>query len=346
MKPVQLILAPIADEGWRTLDVETTSTRWPRRILVIPGALVLAREVEAQGRTEAQAKATALAALAPDLAMPADTTICALGSQANGKRIAYVAARAVIASLLTSARARDYAPEAVTPDYALLPLPSTGGATVVMATDCIVRTANSGFACQPDMLDIMLGELQPNAVTFVEAASRLAQNGASPPNLMPAARTTKRSTGLRAPWLAGAAVVVAFSAFCALPWVETNQLNASTETLRREIVATAKVALPEGARVVNALAQLREASMPKAQATDTLDRATVMIEGLARSSGVAVARLELDADAVRAHVGVSSTSLLQPLRDHVIAHGLQLVETPGLSQPNSIPVQLELVGQR
>lgn len=343
MKPVQLILAPVADEGWRTLDVETAPARWPRRILVIPGALVLAREVEAQGRTEAQAKAAALAALTRHLASAADANICALGPPLNGKRTAYIAARAVIASLLTSARARGYAPDAVTPDFALLPSPSSGGATVVMSSDCLVRTTSGGFACQPDMLDLMLEGLEPNIVTFEAAISQRARDkGEPPPDLTPAAGNAERQPVSHALRIACGAAVAALTVFCTLPWIEAHQLDASTEMLRQEILTTAQKALPEGTRVVNALGQLREFDMPRSQAADALDQATVMIEGLARSPGVAVARLELDTDTVRAHVGVSSTSLLQPLRDHIASHGLQLVETPGLSQPNNIPVQLEL----
>ena len=58
MKTVQLILPP-AHEGdtWRTSSVQTSASRGPARILLAPGALVMARNVKALGRTDAQARA-------------------------------------------------------------------------------------------------------------------------------------------------------------------------------------------------------------------------------------------------------------------------------------------------
>jgi len=337
------MFAPLRDsDNWRTLDA-MASSRGPSRLLVLPGALVLAREVAPAGRTEAQARAAALAALAPELAMPTDACICALGPSRNGKRMAFVVARHVLDRAIAAAKANGFAPDAIVPDYALLPEPQGEEAIVATGAECIVRLSGAGFGCPPDLLPTLLGE-RPRRPIDIAAAARATTAApalANLPSLQLSSSAAARTDRSALPVLAAASLAAALAIYAALPWIDVARLNAATADLRRETEQVARAALPNAQRIVNPLAQLREARMPAASAATGLEQAATLLEGLSRSPGVSIARLELADGAMRAQVGVSNTSLLQPLRDHAAARGYQLVETPGPSQPNSIPVDLQ-----
>ena len=343
MKTVQLILPPANDgDTWRATSVQTSTARGPARILLAPGALVMARIVESLGRTDAQARAATLSRLAPDMAMPASECVCALAPVQGDTRMAHVMARRALEALIERAKANGHAPEAVIADFALLPAPEAGGAIIAQHGDCLVRTETSAFACERDLLPMLLGERQVQEVDFESAAAAFIRQGRhlAVPNLFVAGGATKTSAPQVMPIAAAMAAAAALTIFAALPWIEAGQLNAATAHLRAEAETVARMALPSAQRIVNPLAQLREAGLPRARAAAGLENAVTVVEGLARSPGVAIARLSFDGEAVTAHVGVPNTSLLQPMRDHVAASGLQLVETPGLSEPNSIPVEL------
>lgn len=344
MRPVQLMFAPLRDgDGWRTLSA-MASLRGPSRLLVLPGALVLARDVSPAGRTEAQARAAALAALAPELAMQPDTCVCALGPPRDGKRLAFVVARDVLDRNVSVAKSKGFAPDAILPDYALLPEPLGSEAVVATGVECAVRLPGAGFGCSPELLPVLLGDYPQRTVDFDSTArATIAGAGfASLPTLEAASGAAARADRSALPALAIASLAAALAIYATLPWIEVAQLNAATAELRRETERVARAALPEAQRIVNPLAQLREARMPAASAAAGLEQAATLLEGLSRSPGVSIARLELVDGAMHAQVGVSSTSLLQPMRDHAAASGYQLVETPGPSQPNSIPVDLQL----
>jgi type II secretory pathway component PulL len=343
MKTVQLILPPASDgDVWRTSSVQTSAARSPARILLVPGALVMARSVESLGRTDAQARAATLSRLAPDMAMPASDCVCALSPVQGDTRMAHVMARAALDALVDRAKANGHAPEAVIADFALLPAPEAGGAIVAQHGDCLVRTETSAFACERDLLPLLLGERQVQEVDFESAVAACIRQGRHllVPNLFVAGGTAKKSAPQVMPIAAAMAAAAALTIFAVLPWIEAGQLNSATAHLRAEAETVAGKALPNAQRIVNPLAQLREAGLPRARAAAGLQNAVTVVEGLARSPGVAIARLSFDGDAVTAHVSVPNTSLLQPMRDHIASSGLQLVETPGLSEPNSIPVEL------
>ena len=343
MKTVQLILSPVGeDETWRVREVRTAASRGPSRILLAPGALVMAREVDAMGRTDAQARAATLASLTPDLAMATADCVCALTPVEGGRRIAHVMARRALDALVDRAKAHGYSPEAVIADFALLPQAAPGEAVVAERGDCLVRTEALAFACQHDLLPVLLGERTVREIAFESAAVASISKGlhTALPNLMAPGGTTSASPKRFMPIAAGLAAAAALSIFAALPWLEAIQLDGATAHLRAEAEAVARKALPGAQQIVNPLAQLREANLPRARAAAGLQTALAVVEGLGRSPGVAVARLSFDGEALVAHVGVPSTALLQPLRDHLTANGLQFVETPGLSEPNSIPVEL------
>lgn len=343
MRTVQLILSPAGEqEAWRVREVQTGAARGPSRILVAPGALVMSRDVEAVGRSDAQARAATLATLAPDLAMAASDCVCVLAPVKDGRRTAHVMARRTLDALINGAKAQGHSPDAVIADFALLPRAGHDGAFVSQRGDSLVRTETSGFACQRDLLPMLLGGRTVREIAFEEAAAASISQGlhATLPNLMASGGNTTAAPRRFMPVAAGLAAAAALSVFAALPWLEAVRLDGATAQLRAEAEAVARRALPGAQRIVNPLAQLREANLPRALAAAGLGNALTVVEGLGRSPGVAIARLSFDGEAVVAHVGVPSTALLQPLRDHLTANGLQLVETPGLSEPNSIPVEL------
>lgn len=348
MKAVQLILPPVhGRDTWRTISVQTSVARGPSRILLAPGALVMARDIETLGRTNAQARAATLARLAPDMASPASESVCALSPAQvsrtqDATRIAHVMTRRALDALVSSAKAQGHAPDAIIADFALLPAPEPGGTVIAQHGDCLVRTATGAFACENNLLAALLGERRVQEVDFESAAVECIRHGRHLmlPNLIAAGENAKASAPRIMPVAAMLAAGAALSIFAVLPWIEASQSNAATAMLRAETEAVARKALPGAQRIINPIAQLREAGMPRARAVAGLENAVTVVEGLARAPGVAIARLSFDGEAVTAHVGVPNTSLLQPLRDHIAANGLQLVETPGLSEPNSIPVEL------
>lgn len=344
MRAVQLMIAPLrAGDGWRRLSAMAPA-RGPSRLLVLPGALVLARDVSPAGRTEAQARAAALAALAPDLAMSADACVCALGRARDGKRRAFVVARDVLDSIVAAAKANGFSPDAIVPDHALLPEPPGDEAVIATAAECAVRLRDAGFGCSPDLLPVLLGDRPRRAIDFDTAAcATVAKAGfADLPTFDASPGAAASSQRSMLPPIAMGAMAAALAIHAALPWIDVARLDSATAALRRETEQAARSALPDAKRIVNPLAQLREANLPAASAANGLEQAATLIEGLSRSPGVSIARLEIVDGVARVHVGVSSTSLLQPLRDHAAASGYRLVETPGPSQPNSIPVDLRL----
>ena len=345
MKTVQLILPPLGPhQDWRVHDVPVKSPRGPWQILIAPGALVMSREVGAVGRTNAQARAAALATLASEMAMPASDCVCAVAPAGTGRMTAHIIARRARDDLVAAARAQGHAPDAIIADFALLPAPQADAAIVAQRGDCLVRTTAAAFACQPDLLPLLLGERTTHQIDFETAASEAIREGRhqQQPNLMTAVAEAKTHARSPAPIVALLAAAAALGVFAALPWLEAGQLNRATAQLHAEAEILARKALPGAQRIVNPLAQLREASLPRARAAAGLGHVVTVVEGLARAPGVAIARLSFDGETVSAHVGVPSTALLQPLRDHVAANGLQLVETPGLSEPNNIPVELTI----
>lgn len=343
MKTVQLILpSSIEDEMWRTLDLPTSATRGPRQILLAPGALVMAREVDVVGSTEAQGRAATLNALAIEIATPIEGCVCALAPASNGRRVAYVMERTTLGDLMNLARTRGFAPDAVVPDFAFLPVPEGDAVVTAQRSDWLVRDRGAPFACQADLLPQLLGGRAAQEIDFEAALRSFVANGrqALLGNLLSSLSTVDKTERRPLPVLAATAASVAIAIFAALPWLEASQLNSATARLRAETEQVARTALRGANRIVNPIAQLREASLPREQAVVGLQNAVAVVEGLARSPGVAIARLSYDGEAVRAHVGMPTTSLLQPLRDHLAAKGLHLVETPGFSEPNSIPVEL------
>lgn len=346
MMQVQLAFAPASPaEDWRILTLDAATGRGPSRILVVPGAMVLAREVEAQGRTDAQAQAAALAGLAPALAAPVASCICALGKSSGALRLVFVASRSSLDDMVASARALGFAPDAVIPDYALLPQPLPGRASVARrGEDVLARTAAGGFACQPELFDLLTHDLVCVDVDVDRSAAQTASAGglALLPNLYNAASSTtgKKSHGLLP---AGLAAAAALAVAASLPWVDAMQLDANSRELRARIDTIAREALPQGTIIANPLGQLRAASAAGERGELGLGLATALFEGLGKSSGVEMSRLALDKEGtLRASLVMPDTSLMQPLRDHLTASGIDLVETPGESLPNSIPVELVL----
>jgi general secretion pathway protein L len=342
MKPVQLVLVPDNDDAWRIISVAGASARSPRCVLVVPGVHVLAREIDVAGATPAQSRAAALATLAPELATPADQLTCALGAPSGGRRIAFIASRARINGWLTAAKAQGLAPDAIIPDFMLLPAPELGQAHMaVRGEDVVVRTASTGFTCQHDLAEQLVANLTPVTIDFEPAAGNAMRRGAitTAPNLLDGMSATIRKAPARSALWPIAAAFIALAIATAAPWVSASRINGATAELRSEGDATARTPLPGASRIVDARAQLREAVLPYERTGKALNHATGILEGLAQTSGVQLSRLELDADGVmHASLAAADLSQLQPLRDHIARLGLRSIETPGESRPNSLSV--------
>jgi type II secretory pathway component PulL len=346
MKTVQLAFLPSAPgQGWRILTLAARPAEAPSRILVAPGASVLARQANAQGRTLAQEQATALADLAGDLAMPADACVCAVEPGPSGRRLAFIASRSVVERWLADARAQGFDPDAIIPDYALIPPPRETRATFArIGREVAVRTAEGGFTCQSDLLDALTPGLSRSEVDIDAAAAGSLSGGLLRrlPNLLLALPRQPR-TSQASLTKAGAAAIVSLCILASLPWIDALRKNEAARQLRSSTDELARSALPEGARIVNPLAQLREASAGRRQAMASLWLAEDLFNGLRAAPGVEITGLEIRPDGgVLARLLAPDLALLQPLRDHLSAAGIIWEETPLPSLPNSIPLDLSI----
>jgi type II secretory pathway component PulL len=172
--------------------------------------------------------------------------------------------------------------------------------------------------------------------------------GAAPsaPNLAIAMPTRAPAAGGATFLRAGIAAAAALLVFAVAPWVEVFRLDASTASLRREAEAIARTALPQGTRIVNPVAQLREAAFPMQRLESQINLTAGLYEGLARSPGVELGRIQADEEgAILADLTTSDAKLLQPLRDHLAAEGVSLEEVPGAGAPNRLVFSITLRGQ-
>lgn len=350
MKSVQLAFLPASpDEDWFTLTLETRAPSMPSRVLVVPGAMVMCRTVEAQGRTDAQARATALASLVDELAAPIGSCVCALSPPGQPSRLAFVASRQPVEACIAEARTHGFEPDAIIPDFALLPIPADGTASIALrGADSLVRTATAGFSCQTDLTSLLTRGMTSTEVEFETSVRGVVTSGdlRRLPDLtsaLPLAKTPGRRAILPAGLAAAAAIAVAVAA----PWIDAARLDGATQSVREQTDAVVARALPTGTRIVNPLAQLRESASARQSAEAGLGLAADLFEGLQQAPGIDVTRLELASDGeLRASLIASDLSLLQPLRDHLAATGAAISETPGDSQPNSIPVELSVRANR
>lgn len=347
MRTVQVVLLPPAGGELRVVTVPNAPSRSPRCIAVVPGADVLGREVAIAGATPAQRQAATLAGLAASLAAPASQLTCVMGKERQAA-VAFVAAHDRIEGWRKMAASAGFAPDTMLPDYALLTRPAAGVAHVADRGDAVVRTSQGGFACQPDLLPVLTEGLQRVEVDFEAALTSAVRAGLAgeAPNLLAAQRATALTKQTRFPVLA-VGVAAAFALACAVPWIDAYRLGAEAAALRAQTVELARNALPNARRIVDPLAQLREAAAPKQHAEQLLDQSAGLLEGLAISPNVRMSRLELGGDGVvRASLSTPDLIQLQPLRDYLAKAGLRATETPKASSANQLNVELQVATAR
>lgn len=346
MKTVQLAFPPSAPgHSWRILSLPARSSDGPRRILVVPGASVLARQASAPGRTPAQQQATALAGLMQEMASPAETCVCALEPTRSAQRLAFIASRSDLDRWLVEARAQGLDPDAIVPDFALLPVPSDARATIArIGEDVAVRTATAGFTCQSELVEVLTKGQELNEVDFDAAAAAGLAGGLLNrlPNLLLALPRQRPAPGASLA-MAGVAALLGLCVLTSLPWIEAWRQDDAASRLRSKTEDLARSSLPDGSRIINPLAQLREASAMRRQATTSLSLADDLFKGLQTAPGVQMTQLALREDGgVVARLLAPDLALLQPLRDHLSGAGIAWEEIPLPSLPNSIPVDVSV----
>ena len=110
----------------------------------------------------------------------------------------------------------------------------------------------------------------------------------------------------------------------AIPCTYTGDLGQPDEPDVSAVPERAKEYGAEISRIVDAKAQLREASLPHERTVGALNYATSILEGLARTSGVQLSRLELGADGVLLNTGIAHAK--DPLR---MAHAMRMATQAG-----------------
>jgi type II secretion system protein L len=332
--------------GWReTSVVVSAGARKIPAVLIVPGARVLGRVVKVAGSTPPQMSAAALGMFAGEVAQPIQECVAAVGAPVDGRRLVCVAARADIERWRSIAKHHGMTPEIILPDFALLPHPAAETATTASRDgDILARTTDFAFACQPDLVSVLLKGCSIDERDFEDEVVRAVRTGAlaSAPDFATALpERTGRSQRPVAVGRIAAAAAVALALGSAAPWVHAMRLDGAAQGFRKDAETVARTALPDADRIVNARAQLEEALLPVRSGQALLDAAAAIVEGASVAPGVSISRLDADVvNAVSASLMVAHLEDLEPVRLKLAERGLTAIETPGPSTGGPVAVDI------
>ncbi|MEY4879214.1 MAG: type secretion system protein [Pseudomonadota bacterium] len=147
-------------------------------ILVVPGTDILARWIELPDCTPAQAHAAAAIMLEDSLGAPRGTTHIALGANEGGRRMVCAVDKVRMRSWLDAAAALGITPEAIVPDYLLLPQQSETALALAMGDHVAVRGDDFAFSAEADLASLLLGARAVRWMDGSEDRDRLLSEGA------------------------------------------------------------------------------------------------------------------------------------------------------------------------
>lgn len=322
-------IGEIVGRGEQAVCVEPPSAP-TRFVLVAPGADVAARWVDLPARSEAQARAAALMLLQDEQAVEGEALHVALGPpDGAGRRLSLSVGDGRMRAWLDLARTYGFEPDAVIPDFMLLPQPQDGvvrGAQFGGAV--VVRGHDLAFSAEPDLaLAVLAG--REVAMLDPEEAERLAAACAAAPDI----------DLLQGPFAAGAqdrprlreyrrAAVLAAALVLSVPLLDAAQalrLNLAAGKLERGARTELSAVLPKGAPSDEPAAQA-QAALARAELASGGGPAGLSAQFFNALSGIDGAQAEsliVSPDgALRASVSHANYSDMELLRDALRGQGL------------------------
>lgn len=293
----------VVDAGRLTLE-NAADFRPMRTVAIVPGADVMLRRLDLPSGGDAQVRAAALWALRDDLASPGERLSVALGPvEAKGRgRLAAVTASPLLQAWSDYLSSLGVRPEAVVPDYLVLPEPEDDDETVVwpLGADVAVRTRRGAATVQPDLVsDLVVGRRQDLDATGWRAG--LARVAAAPPLNLVAADVKRRTQSRRDVRVAcGLAVLLAASPIL-LDAVAGARDRLAVSASERRVTDLVRTAAPDLAQEPDAAERLiaeDETHMPHGAtgAAAALFKAVEAVDGA-----------EIDALSAEAGRGLSAT---------------------------------------
>ncbi|MDQ1229815.1 type II secretion system protein GspL [Sphingomonas sp. SORGH_AS_0879] len=230
-------------------------------IAVAPADAVSLHWAEIPARSTAQAAAAARLLAAEVSAAPMDELHVAVGAEEAGARAIGIVNRGAMAGWLSLLAGKGIDPVAVVPAPLLLPRPDAGYVRGDLAGQGVVRGRSSGFADEPGLIEIVIGE---EALADLDAdgiETALGAAVAAPAlDLRQGLFARRRSFAIdwrlvrRLGWL-GVAIVAVTLAIDLVRWTRYSFAADATEA---KIEQVARTALPRGETLVDADRQLTE----------------------------------------------------------------------------------------
>lgn len=223
-----------------------------------PGADVTVHAVDLPAEAgERRVAAAAAFALEDELAVDPAQLHFALGTAVAGKSRVAVASHDAITAWTARLAALGVKADILVPDFLVIANSPVAHGGLILA-----RTADSGFAVEPDLAAYLLETLEPvpaitSAALLQDAYAALV--AAAPVNLLQGRYAPKRDWGaITRPWRrAGALAAAVLVAGVIGVAIEGARLNSQAEAATARAEAVFRAALPEVKRVVSPRAQMR-----------------------------------------------------------------------------------------
>lgn len=244
----ELSFDPDGDRPWGELD-ETA-----RVVALAPAADAPVRVRPRGAMPLAQALAAARLEAAEAPGESGTTHVATAASDDGGAILVATAGNAAMDAWLAQLAAAGLVPDAIVPAALVLPPPSRGAVTAELGGQPLARTADAGFAGEPELVAALAGEevtaVDPDALDD----ALLAAWRAPPLNLRQGVYAPRRVSFFRLPdWmqLARMAAVALLLGFLVLA-VETIKLNADASAREAEALAAAQKRFPAAVDLASA----------------------------------------------------------------------------------------------
>lgn len=323
-----------------------------RTLLVVPGAEVSAHWLHLPTRNAVQARAAAAHLLEDRLALPGEEAHLAVGAlEADDHRLVAVASKSRMEAWLALARLHGVAPDAIVPDHLLLPEPAD---EEVIAADMggwiAVRGRRLAFSCEPEMLEVLLGERRAQ-IAEGEVLERLWAEGAARPavNLLqggfdPAAAQKVTARDLRRPALLLLALLLLPALILG---VETWRYRSAAEGLQAAAVREADSVLPKGRPIGDPAAQAAShlTGLELAAGGGPVGAAASLFAAVESIEGAQLETLIASPEGVRAAISHTNYSDVELLREAMRKAGFAFKEESTRDEGGRVMSDV-LVGER
>jgi general secretion pathway protein L len=315
----------------------------PERVIAVaPAAAVAIHSAELGTLAPAQARAAARLLVAEASLAPIDSQHVAVGPPDGAERPVAIVAAARLAGWLDVLARHGLDPEAVLPAPLVLPRPEAGFVRAAIGAETVVRGTATGFAEDPDVAPLVLGDA-PVAAVDGEAAL-LAALAAPPLDLRqgPFARRNR----FRIDWahvrrLGWTGVAVA-TVTLLIGLVEIARLDAAADRATADAAAIAAAAAPGAspAMLEARLAALRGGGL------GFTATAGALVAAVQATPNVELAALDFSSDGLlRATILAPGAADAEALRARLRAAGLAVEATPFQSEQGRIRGEFRIGGQ-